>query len=590
MTPGGPATLVVVTPWYPTADRPHYGVFVREWLRSLRRPADGTLVIHLENVPPGTGAVPHRETTDLGDLWWVPVEVPALAPRAQAARLQRRALEAHRPPELDRADVVHAHVTMPSGWAVAGLLPESTRLVLTEHATYLRRVLDAPDARELYAQALTRADRLLMVGEVEARQVRAAFPDLAERVTTVGNPVPLDALPLLPAAPSPRLGRWLYVGNLIPRKGVVPLVEAFAHWHRRRPGPDDRLVIAGGGELHDALLDRARELGVQDRVDLVGPVDPEHVPALLAEADVLVHLSDLETFGLTVVEAAVSGVPVVVTACGGPEETLNDAREAGMAAIVPVRASAGAVADAVDALAHRSRSADRTGVRTRLAQRYGGQAFGVRVARVLDGGLPDPSPDPDGPMVLTVALSWDGWQRVRPVQAAVLREGGRVGLVTNVPGEAAVVDRRIWSLDLDRPGSRGPLRTAEHVLLWVVPSLPLRALRLGCLLLGGLPGALGTAGIRGSRVAARALTRLRLAGQSVHHRVLRPCVYSRLDQPRLLSLVSERHRAELSALGTVRLVPGDPQARRLAERIAEVVPGATVIDPPPEARVAELLH
>jgi len=51
-------------------------------------------------------------------------------------------------------------------------------------------------------------------------------------------------------------------------------------------------------------------------------VAPERVFEFLHEHDLLVHPSKSETFGMTTVEAVAAGMPVLVTRCGGPEETL----------------------------------------------------------------------------------------------------------------------------------------------------------------------------------------------------------------------------------------------------------------------------
>lgn len=586
-SPAGLARLVVVTPWYPTAERPHHGVFVREWTRALRHDPTRTLVVHLDHVPPAEVTAATRTTTPLGDLVRIPVGVEPLTPRAEMARRQRAALLAALTSdlpelaELSPADVVHAHVGMPSGWAVAGLLPQHTRLVVTEHATYLKQVLDDPVAQEMYGEILARSHRLLMVGESEARRVRTTFPHLAARVRTVGNPVPLDSLPFL-GPPGRRLSRWLFVGNLVPRKGVHRVVDGFAEWHHRAPDPADRLVIAGGGDLADELRRQAAARGVGDRVELIGPVEPDEVPALLARSDVLVHLADLETFGLTVVEAAVSGLPVVVTACGGPEESLHDAAEAGVAEIVPVRPDAGTVADAVDRLAVRVRRADRAGVRDRLAHRYGDDAFGTRALQVLAGGEPDPLPDPSDPLVLTVALTRDGLRRLRPVHAALLRTGRRVGLVTDVAGESAAVDRRIDVLDLDRPELRSPLRRVEEVVLRRLVPLPLRLLRKVCVVASSRPGPHRRPAERGARVTTRLLSRLSRLTDRVQD-ALRAVVHRPLEAPRATRAVLAEYGAHPGT--SLHVVAVDRFARALAARLVAAAPGARLVAVPTEAQI-----
>ncbi|KQS66606.1 MSMEG_0565 family glycosyltransferase [Modestobacter sp. Leaf380] len=111
-----------------------------------------------------------------------------------------------------------------------------------------------------------------------------------------------------------RLGAYvLAVGGIEPRKGTRDLVEAMALVHRQRP--DLELVVAGGETLFDyrtyrAEVDaRAAELGVRPVV--LGPVDHDELPALVAGAAVFAFPSTKEGFGLAAMEALAAGVPVV---------------------------------------------------------------------------------------------------------------------------------------------------------------------------------------------------------------------------------------------------------------------------------------
>lgn len=113
-----------------------------------------------------------------------------------------------------------------------------------------------------------------------------------------------------------RLGQYvLTVGGIEPRKGSLELLEAYALLRARMP--DVALVIAGGETLFDYRDYRARwerraaELGVEPVV--LGPVDHDELPALVAAAGVFAFPSVKEGFGLAAMEALAAGVPLVVT-------------------------------------------------------------------------------------------------------------------------------------------------------------------------------------------------------------------------------------------------------------------------------------
>lgn len=112
------------------------------------------------------------------------------------------------------------------------------------------------------------------------------------------------------------------VGNMRPAKAYDVLLRAFAHVVQRRP--EARLLIAGqgGNQIEERLLRLRGELGIEDSVTFAG--FRGDVPALMRALDVYALSSSDEGFSLTTVQAMATGLPVVATRCGGPEEILAD--------------------------------------------------------------------------------------------------------------------------------------------------------------------------------------------------------------------------------------------------------------------------
>jgi len=109
---------------------------------------------------------------------------------------------------------------------------------------------------------------------------------------------------------------------LNPIKKQANLIRAFAAAFKAEP--DVSLTIAGDGPERAALQALIHELRLEAQVRLVGHVERHAVPALLAQADAFVLSSSYETFGVVIAEALAMGVPVVSTACRGPNSIVTD--------------------------------------------------------------------------------------------------------------------------------------------------------------------------------------------------------------------------------------------------------------------------
>lgn len=129
-----------------------------------------------------------------------------------------------------------------------------------------------------------------------------------------------DGVVIPPGTPTPppgsrdarRPGRSLFLGRLSAKKGVDVLLEALPLVIRAVPTA--HLVIAGPDDerLGEQLCERARELGVADRLTLVGLVTGHRKVDLLRTASVLAARSIDESFGAPVTEAMAVETPVIV--------------------------------------------------------------------------------------------------------------------------------------------------------------------------------------------------------------------------------------------------------------------------------------
>lgn len=406
-TPRTTSDLLVLTPWYPNPEMPYAGSFVRETVRALGPHFRTITVVHVENRPPDDDREPFWTETTEGRVLWIGVPMDPMTSRHGMILRQREEITKHAKDLVEKATIIHCHAGAPTGAAVAPLVPDTTRFVLTEHATYVSKVLRDEAARKEYEFAYRRADVFTNVGTAAAHLVESAFPGARDQVVIVPNPVPLATLPVktdLTAA----MSKWLFVGNLFPHKGVVRLVRSFARWVECCADPDAHLTLVGSGVLEDRLRELAAELGVADRITFAGSVDPADIGQVYVQHDVLVHLSTYETFGLTCVEAAACGLPVVVTQCGGPQDTLALHSALGLCSFVP-QGDDEDIDSVVEAVSALQRTIDPDNIhlsRQHLQRSYSPEAVGKAFHAHLTGHRPPGSVmGHDGMRVLAVAIN-----------------------------------------------------------------------------------------------------------------------------------------------------------------------------------------
>jgi glycosyltransferase involved in cell wall biosynthesis len=109
------------------------------------------------------------------------------------------------------------------------------------------------------------------------------------------------------------------VGRLVEQKDYPTQLRAFALAARAEPRL--RMVLAGEGPLRRSIEDQAAELGITDRLVLLGHWT--RVPALLRALDVFVLASKFEPYGVALLEAKCAGSAIVATAVNEIPKILN---------------------------------------------------------------------------------------------------------------------------------------------------------------------------------------------------------------------------------------------------------------------------
>lgn len=365
--PGGGVILNVafLTAWYPTAEQPTSGVFVRDHARAAAL-HHRVVVIVPQLVGPGMDAEPAMPDDELATMR-VRFRRSSL-PLGTGIAYTRAVLGALN--DLDRRgrspDLIHAHVHEVGIAAIVAGRRRGIPVVLSEHSSrFSLDTLPAPARRR--ARLMSHGiDLICPVSEDLRRHM--------ERIGMTGPfevvPNPVDSDVFTPTRPPPSgPARALFVGGLHPVKRADLLLRAFARVDRR----DLRLDVVGDGPCRGELERLSADLGLGSDVRFWGHQDREGVLERVRAAHFLVVPSAVETFGIAIVEALAVGRPVVATAVGAIPELVDRSRGRLVAA-----GDERALAEAITLMAGGWAAYDWRGLSDGVRAQFGLASIGVR--------------------------------------------------------------------------------------------------------------------------------------------------------------------------------------------------------------------
>jgi glycosyltransferase involved in cell wall biosynthesis len=164
------------------------------------------------------------------------------------------------------------------------------------------------------------SSKIVVLGRYWVGVLRGWIPQSDGKVVVLPNATPASTGENEPS--SDGRVRLTFLGELGRRKGTPHLMEALAKLAHRN---DWSAVIGGNGDVEETRAS-ARRLGIADRVDIPGWLDPEATAAVLRRSDVLVLPTFIENLPITILEAFACGVPVVTTPVAAITEAVEHER------------------------------------------------------------------------------------------------------------------------------------------------------------------------------------------------------------------------------------------------------------------------
>lgn len=217
------------------------------------------------------------------------------------------------------ADVLHVNHFHPALVLLlqSGLVRRLPLLYTVHGAVFVSSAGTGPET--LAGRMLRTADHVVGCAAASLEDARRAAPEITSRSSLIRNALPTSATPAAPLPDGPPVVACL--GRLVEQKGFDLALEAFATVVAEHP--DARIVIAGDGPAMESLRARAAGLGLGERVEFPGRLDPEGTRALFAASHVVLMPSrDHEGIPMVAIEAAQAARPVIASDIPGLRETV----------------------------------------------------------------------------------------------------------------------------------------------------------------------------------------------------------------------------------------------------------------------------
>jgi len=231
--------------------------------------------------------------------------------------------------QFGRPLLVLAHSVTWAGYAAYLIHREfGIPYVIVEHRSFF--VWNTDRARNMvrsfhipiFEKAYSGCAKIVLVSESMKKGIETLVPLAKDRSVVIPNMIREDLFlpPSLPRETDHFV--FLWAGRLEHVKGVDLLLEAVKLLGQRTP-MEFSLHLAGKGSLREALERQAESLGVSERVSFLGRLSRKDMLKEMQGANCFVLPSRYEAFGVVLIEAMATGLPVIATRSGGPGTIVN---------------------------------------------------------------------------------------------------------------------------------------------------------------------------------------------------------------------------------------------------------------------------
>jgi len=217
-------------------------------------------------------------------------------------------------------DLIHSHGLYPDGYVAVKLADYLGKpIVMHVHDSYFKKKYLV--YREKIDRIMANSEKIIAVSNFQKEILIGVYPNYVTKISTIYNGIDIDKF---------EIGHYkkrdivnlVFVGNLTDEKGVDILIQGIKllqkHYNKTIS-----LDIYGEGENKKRYQSMVNRLHLTNVIKFKGVINNEVLPQYLKEYSLFVLPSRYETFGVVLIEAMASGVPIVATRAGAIPEIVS---------------------------------------------------------------------------------------------------------------------------------------------------------------------------------------------------------------------------------------------------------------------------
>ena len=262
-----------------------------------------------------------------------------------------------------KIDIIHSHFSYPAGF-LGTIIQKRKKIpcIITEH-TWIKKYFRSWIHKKCVLYALKNSSRVISVS-IALKDDIAHF--CSRKVSVIPNVIEVDKFYLSEKHDHETLNIGILGGMGNYRKGLDILIKSVSILKDM-----DLIVhIGGDGILLEKFKTLSKESGVFEKCKFYGEISTEHIPDFYSRLDIFVLASRDETFGVVIVEAMASGLPVIATDCGGPKEIIT--RDTG---ILVEKENPEELASAIKYMSENLHFYNKDSIRKYAEEKYGQKSF-----------------------------------------------------------------------------------------------------------------------------------------------------------------------------------------------------------------------